>query len=234
MKTRKIKSTVLIIVLILLNCQGDKSPISVQKINNWLYSPNEGKFRESNGLSYKLFSEDNHPYYGSLNQSPDSIVAFSKIYLFEHFGQSYFDQYFRFRSSIILPGNWYTFDIGGKYCVTYYYQISIGDYTTNLIVATYHDSLGNVLAEEGVVDRLSNTTLGMPFEIEDNKAVTIAKDNQFSSGYFPWYVIFKFNLETKRYVWYIRNQTEEFGGHAIEIDAITGDITGKYSWNIVF
>lgn len=232
MITRKIKSIVLIIVLLFIDCQRDKSPLSIQKIDNYLYTPGEGFLKKSNGQLYYLYREDNHPYYGNLHQAPDSIVAISKKYLIEYFGQDYFNQYFTFRSSIIISENWYTVDIGGKYLVTYYYQIYINDYTTNLVVATYHDSLGNVLADEGVVDRLSDSNLGIPFKIDNKKAVEIAKRNQFSSGYFPWHVVFKFKSKMKLYVWNIKNQTEVLSGQGIEIDAITGDIRGEYIWCI--
>lgn len=222
----------LTISLIFFRCQRDKMPWTPENMHNYMASPGEGILKTSKGQSYLLYSEDNYLCEES-HPAPDSIVAISENHLKDHFGQDYFKRYFQFRVSVIFSENEYMLNLGYKYKVSFYYQISIDDFNTWLIASTYHDSAGQILTDEGVVDRMSDPTLGMPFQIDDEEAVAIAKENNFMSGYFPWHVNFRFDSNRIRYVWLIKNQTERFSGSSILIDANTGNIVNEDHWFIM-
>ena len=226
---------ILTLSVLILSCKGDlQSVVSPEtEVRNYLFSPGNGVLKENNIQPYILFSEDNKPYESDLNQAPDSIIILSKRFMYNSFGESYYNLHLKYRSSIKLSEGWYTYDVGGKYLVTHYYTIIIKDFVTNLIVATYHDSLGKVLANEGTVPRLKDTTLGMPFNIDDFEAVEIAKADGFESGYFPWHVTFQYDGNNKFYVWNIKNQTGSKGGSDIKINAQTGNIIERLSWIVI-
>jgi hypothetical protein len=228
---------VLAFSVLLLSCKKNQesfvSPKVENEVRNYLFSLGNGVLKENVIQPYILFSEENKPYESDLNQAPDSIINLSKKYIYNSIGESYYNLHLEYRSSIKLSENWYTYNMGGRYTVTHYYKIVIKDFVTNLIVATYHDSLGRVLANEGVVSRLKDTTLGMPFNIDDFKAVVIAKADGFESGYFPWHVTFQYDGTNRVYVWVIKNQTGSKAGNDIKINAQTGNIIERLSWRVI-
>ena len=222
--------------MLFVNCQRDKSLVFVENLENvedFLRSPGNSILKVSNGQPYLLFSENNDRYNTNLAQVPDSIIAVSRGYLIDHFGLDYFNKYLKFRSSMVLSDYCETDDICSKYLVSYFHQITINDYRTSLVVSTYHNSLGHIVEDVAVTEGGPGNALKMPFNINDRKAVEIAKVNGFAPGYFPWHVVFRVNPTVKRYCWYIKNQTEKLGGHGIEIDAKTGSIRGNYEWWMV-
>lgn len=226
----------LLSIVLLLSCKDNESSIvsPESKINNYLFSSGNGVEKNNNNQIYEIYSEDNKPIESDIPQAPDSIINKSKKYIYSLLGESYYNAHLEYRSSNVLTEEWYTYNNGGRYTVTHYYKIAIKDFATNLIVTTYHDSLGNVIENEGVVSRLEDTTLGIPFNIDDSMAVGIAMNNKYESGYFPWHVTFQYDVRNQRYVWNIKNQTESNGGNAMIIDAQNGNIIEVLSWVIIF
>jgi len=220
-----------------IGCTRDKSPLSPmasksKPLNPPIIDENvEIELRIVDGQLYQLINQKKVPSQAGWSRAPDSIITKSQAYLVWHLGESYFNTYFDLRSAEIIPADARSEESRERFCVVFYYAISIEDYTTYLLVATYHDSSGQVVRDEGVVNRIADPTLGMPFSIDDREAVAIAKNWGLAPGVKPWRVSFYYFAGVlKRYVWGIMQWESWSTGQTLIIDPATGLILRNASW----
>ncbi len=230
-----------IVCQLFTGCTRDKSPLGPMASNNKMVNPpiiDENvvvELRIVDGQLYQFISQKKVPTQTGWPEAPDSVIAKSKSYLMRHFGESYFNTYFGLRSAEIIPDDARREESQEHFCVVFYYEISIEEYTTFELVSTYHDSLGQVVRDEGVVNRSADLTLGMPFAIDDRQAVSIAITQGLPAGIGYWIVSFHYHSgDLKRYVWDIMSWESitmgESTGQSFIIDPATGLVLRKSSW----
>jgi len=226
---------------VFIGCTRDKSPLNPNASESKPDNPiiiDEEELRTVDGQPYLLVSQKKTPSRTGWLPAPDSIIAKSKAYLIWHFGEYYFDSYFDLRSAEIIPADASSEESRERFCVVFYYAISIEDYTTYVLVATCHDSSGQVIRDEGVVNRIADPTLGMPFAIDDRQAVSIAINQGLPAGIGYWIVSFYYHSgDLKRYVWDIMSwesmTIDESTGQSFIIDPATGQVLKRSSWIMI-
>jgi hypothetical protein len=133
-----------------------------------------------------------------------------------------------------------------KYIPPYYevaYNLYIPDkpYVNALITFTI-DSSGNVFKDKDIIGIPSckNNPAQCNWEIDEETAINIAKDNGLAKGIKQWQVKFIWNPERQIYVWYIlstiREFTGDFGyrgtGKEMILDPVSGEVLALNDWNI--
>jgi len=232
-------SFILVIVLFFFSCKEKEpsliSPVVTpeKQVYYHSYPGGIGTERTCNGFAYVRYSDDKLPVLNDTIPVPDSIINISKKYIYSLMGESYYNEHLSYRSSSTFKEGSYSYIHGQRYQVSHYYHIIIKDFSTNLVVTTYHDSLGNVIANDNILNRLKNDTLGMPFRINDSMAVEIAMRNKLEPGYLPWLVSFQNTTGIHPYNWDIQNQTGLTTGHLMRIDAQNGNIVMDLSWRVI-
>lgn len=220
-----------------IGCSRDKSPLEQNASGNQPVNPiiidDEGddQVKIADGQPYQVVSQEKTPWLTGWLPAPDSVTARSRAYLMGYFGESYFEVNFELCSSEAIPPEAQSPVSSEIYCVTFYHKISIADYATCVLIATYHDSSGQIVREEGVIDRVTNPALGMPYAVNDSMAVSIALREGLASGIRPWRVSFYFYAgKFQRYVWGIITWNAELSGSDIILDPATGLVLQTSNW----
>ncbi|MCH7576115.1 MAG: hypothetical protein IIA59_13470 [Candidatus Marinimicrobia bacterium] len=178
-----------------------------------------------NGYSYKVFAQNPGPSQTGWDSAPDSIRVKSHEYLVENFGLNYFSDHFTLYINQIIPIGARSEITSEMYVVAYLYEITIGDFVTKKIVATFQDTIGIPVRTEGVTNRVINPELGMPFDATPERVVQAAITYGLKQGEYPWTLRFYFFYgEVNRYVWSVSNSLSESGGRTLVIDASNSSV----------
>jgi hypothetical protein len=221
------KTTFYLISIIVLSfsmsCEIDKSliqseivpPDKGESMNYWEY-----KTKIIDGQPCHIYYMNKMPSSTGWVAAPDWIINKSKEYLIHNFGESYFKEHLGLRSAETIPYEAQSYLKNDKYCISFFYNIKIQDFSTYNIVATYLDSLGNIVRDEGVVEAFSNPLLGMPFKVTDTLAVKTAQNYGLESGISPWKIRFYyFYDDINKYIWKVKNFRNKYEGKSLIIDS---------------
>jgi hypothetical protein len=166
---------------------------------------------------------------------PDQVLKNSNNFIISKVGQDYFDKY-------IKPDFQNTKKIRSQYDMVYSFNIPDKPYVDTKIKFSV-DSTGNILNKENIVglpDCLSNPDK-CEFNINEERAKQIAKQNDLKDGIKDWKVEFKWEPKYSQYVWSILSTFEEsqgsFGfrgnGEVMLIDPNSGEVLSKDTWRVM-
>lgn len=224
----------IIVLLSSMSCEIDKNPIQSEIIppdkgesmNYWEY-----KTKIIEGQLCNIYYTNKIPSSTGWPSAPDWIVNKSKEYLIHNFGESYFREYLELRSAEAIPYEAQGYLKNDKYCISFFYNIKIQDFSTFNIVSTYQDSLGNIVRDEGVVEVFSNPLLGMPFNITDTLAVKTAQSYGLEPGILPWKIRFYyFYGDLNKYIWNVKNFLNKYEGKVLIIDSNKSVVLKESYW----
>ncbi len=171
----------------------------------------------------------------SQSNVPDNVLKNSNRFIVSRVGQEFFDNY-------IKPDFRETKKINSKYYMVYDFKIPDKPYVDSKIKFEV-DSTGNVLNRENVI--------GLPdcvadpgnceFNIDEEQAIQIAKDNNFKQGIKDWKVEFKWEPKYNQYVWSILSTYEQSqgsngmrgNGEILLIDPNSGNVISTDKWRIM-
>ncbi|HEX9934238.1 MAG TPA: hypothetical protein VGB38_03490 [bacterium] len=226
----------LLFCFLLFGCETDKNPIQTRfgQPENGDEGLDWGSRQKSiNGQPCMIYYQKKSPSRTGWPAAPQWVIDASKAYLIPLFGEAYFHGHFELRAAEQIPCEARDDLKSEKFCTSFFYNITIRDFSTFSIVATYQDSLGNVVRPEGVVDRVACPLLGMPFNIEDTAAVAIAQNHGLQPGLRPWVIRFYYYYgELNRYVWNVMNSMGEDAGRSMIIDAQKDSVLMDNMWII--
>jgi hypothetical protein len=171
----------------------------------------------------------------SQSNVPDNVLKKSNGFIVSRVGQDFFDNY-------IKPDFRETKKINSKYYMVYDFKMPGKPYVDSKIKFEV-DSTGNVLNRENVI--------GLPdcvtdpgkceFNIDEEQAIQIAKDNNFKQGIKDWKVEFKWEPKYNQYVWSILSTYEQSqgsngmrgNGEILLIDPNSGNVISTDKWRIM-
>lgn len=172
---------------------------------------------------------------GSESTIPENILKSSNRFIVSRVGQEFFDEY-------IKPDIRETKYVDSKYYMVYNFRIPEKPFVDNKIKFEV-DSAGQVLNRENVI--------GLPdcgtdpgkcqFNINEEQARLIAKENNFKEGIKDWKAVFKWDPKYNQYVWSILSTFEESqgtngmrgNGEIMLIDPNSGKVISTDSWRIM-
>jgi hypothetical protein len=171
----------------------------------------------------------------SQSSVPDQVLKNSNQFIISKVGKDFFDKN-------IKPDFQNTKKIDSKYYMVYSFKMpdkSYVDTKINFIV----DTTGQIIDKQNVVglpDCLSNPEK-CRFNINEEQARKIAKENEFKEGIKDWKVEFKWEPKYNQYVWSILSTLEgsqgSFGfrgnGEILLIDPDSGKIISRDTWRIM-
>jgi hypothetical protein len=171
----------------------------------------------------------------SQSNVPDNIFKSSNSFIVSRVGQDFFDNY-------IKPDYTATKKIKSKYFMVYELKMPDKPYVDGKIKFEV-DSTGNVINQENVsgLPDCGTDPGKCEFNINEEQARQIAKDNDFKEGIKDWKVEFKWDPKYDQYVWSILSTLEEsqgsFGtrgsGEIILIDPNSGRVISTDTWRIM-
>ena len=166
---------------------------------------------------------------------PDNVLKNSNRFIVSRVGQEFFDNY-------IKPDFQETKKINSKFYMVYDFKIPDKPYVDSKIKFEV-DSTGSVLNRENVI--------GLPdcgadpgkceFNIDEEQAKQIAKDNSFKQGIKDWKVEFKWDSKYNQYVWSILSTFQQSqgsngmrgNGEIMLIDPNSGNVISTDTWRIM-
>ncbi len=166
---------------------------------------------------------------------PDNIVKSSNRFIVSRVGQEFLDKY-------IKPDYQESKKIDSKYYMVYNFRMPDKPYVDSKIKFEV-DSTGHIVNQENVI--------GLPdcgadpgkceFNINEEQARQIAKDNDFKEGIKDWKVEFKWDPKYNQYVWSILSTFEESQGsngmrgkgEIMLIDPNSGKVVSTHPWRIM-
>jgi hypothetical protein len=224
----------IIVSSFIMSCEIDKNPIQSEilppdkgeSMNYWEY-----KTKIIEGQPCNIYYINKMPSSSGWAAAPSWIIDKSKEYLIHSFGESYFKKHLELRSAETIPYEAQSYLKNDKYCISFFYNIKIQDFSTYHIVATYQDSLGNIVRNEGVVDVFSHPLLGMPFNVTDTLAVKTAQSYGLESGISPWKIRFYyFYGDLNKYIWNVKNFLNKYEGKSLIIDSNESVVLKESYW----
>lgn len=224
----------IIVLLSSMSCEIDKNPIQSEilppdkgeSMNYWEY-----KTKIIEGQPCNIYYKNKMPSSTGWTTAPDWIINKSEEYLIRNFGESYFKEHFELRSAETIPYEAHSDLKNDKYCISFFYNIKIKDFSSYYIVATYHDSLGNIVRDEGVVEVYPNPHLGMPFKVTDTLAVKTAQNYGLEPGISPWKIRFYyFYGDLNKYIWNVKNFLNKYEGKSLIIDSNENIVLKESYW----
>ncbi len=171
----------------------------------------------------------------SQSNIPDNIFKSTNRFIVSRVGQEFFDNY-------ITPDFQETKKINSNYQVIYNFRIPDKPYVDNKIKFEV-DSTGRIINRENVT--------GLPdcgadpgkceFNINEQQARQIAKDNNFKEGIKDWKAEFKWDPKNNQYVWSILSTFEQSqgsngmrgNGEIMLIDPNSGKVISTETWRIM-
>lgn len=143
------------------------------------------------------------------------LILKAEEFLKSKFGEAYFNKYFTLNSVI-------------NNTVMYNYRITVNNYTKNEKVIVKFDN-GEIIETIGVVDCVKDSNKCMPFKIDKEKAIEIARKAGLEEGTIGYGADMRYSDEIDGYVWDVRSLTKELErppeeGRGVLIDPVTGDV----------
>jgi hypothetical protein len=224
--------SVIIIIILIQNCETNTAGLSTKYLPDTV-SVNEYLFKLEyilRGQKYHLSFHFPYNFERDWEIAPDSIIMKSQKYVEYNFGKEYADTNITYINAYTIPEDDADILLNKHYLVFYNYEINISDYYTNLNIYTIHDSLGNIIDNEGIVNVKEYPDLGMPFKITHRKAVEIAINYNLNPGISPWIVNIYFDGIDNKYYWRIINQLDEWSGIELYIDPNSGYVVKETAW----
>ncbi len=166
---------------------------------------------------------------------PDNVLKSSNRFIVSRVGQEFLDNY-------IKPDFQETKKINSKYYMVYNFKIPDKPYVDSKIKFEV-DSTGSIINRENIT--------GLPdcgadpgrceFNINEEQARQIAKENNFKEGIKDWKVRFEWNPKNDQYVWSILSTFEESqgtngmrgNGEIMLIDPNSGKVISTDTWRIM-
>jgi hypothetical protein len=163
-----------------------------------------------------IFSSFYIPLFFKGAADSDALISAAEEFLRSKFGDDYFSKYLSFNS------------VNGS-TVVYDYRITVGNYSKTERVAVHFDKNGNIAGSEGVVDCVKDSSKCMPFEIDREKAIEIAKEAGLEEGTIGYGADMQYSGKAGSYVWDVRSLTKELEkppeeGDGVWIDPVTGEV----------
>lgn len=171
----------------------------------------------------------------SQSSVPDQVLKNSNQFIISKVGKDFFDKN-------IKPDFQNTKKIGSQYLMVYSFNMPDKRYVDSKIKFTV-DTTGQIVDKKnvsGLPDCLSNPEK-CRFNIDEEQAKKIAKENEFKEGIKDWKVEFKWEPKYNQYVWSILSTLEEskgsFGfrgnGEILLIDPDSGKIISRDPWRVM-
>lgn len=171
----------------------------------------------------------------SQSSVPDQVLKNSNEFIIAKVGKDFFDKN-------IKPDFQNTKKIGSQYFMVYSFTMPDKPYVDSKIKFTV-DTTGQIVDKEnvtGLPDCLSNPEK-CRFNINEEQAKQIAKENEFKEGIKDWKVEFKWEPKYNQYVWSILSTLEgsqgSFGfrgsGEILLIDPDSGKIISRDTWRVM-
>ncbi len=174
-------------------------------------------------------------YTDSQSNVPENVLKRSNSFIVSKVGQEFFDSY-------IKPDFQETKKINSKYYMVYNFKIPDKPYVDNKIKFEV-DSTGRIINQGNIIGLPDcNADPGKcEFNINEEQATQIAKDNNFEEGIKAWKVEFKWTPKYNQYVWSIRSTFEEMQnsngirakGKVMLIDPNSGKVISTDIWGIM-
>ena len=171
----------------------------------------------------------------SQSSVPDQVLKNSNEFIISKVGKDFFDKN-------IKPDFQNSKKIGSQYFMVYSFNMPDKRYVDSKIKFTV-DTTGQIVDKKnvtGLPDCLSNPEK-CRFNIDEEQAKKIAKENEFKEGIKDWKVEFKWEPKYNQYVWSILSTLEEskgsFGfrgnGEILLIDPDSGKIISRDTWRVM-
>jgi hypothetical protein len=171
----------------------------------------------------------------SQTQIPEQVLNKSNDFIISKIGRDYFDKY-------IKPDYQDSRKISSHYDMVYSFKIPSKPYVDTKIKFSV-DTTGQIMNRESIIglpDCLSSPGK-CEFNIDEERAKTIAQKNDFKQGIKDWKVEFKWEPKYNQYVWSILSTFNEaqgsFGfrgnGEIMLIDPNTGDVISQKPWRVM-
>lgn len=153
---------------------------------------------------------------------PATLISAAEEFLKSNFGSDYFSKYLSFNS------------INGS-TVVYDYTITVGNYSATQKVWVDFDQAGNIIGSEGIVDCVGDSSKCMPFEIDREQAIEIAKGSGLGEGTIGYGANMQYSEEAESYVWDVRSLMKELEkppeeGEGVWVDPSTGEVVGSFKF----
>jgi len=166
---------------------------------------------------------------------PDRVLKNSNNFIISRVGKEFFEKY-------IKPDFKDIQEIHSKYYMVYRFMMPEKPYVDTKIKFTV-DSTGGVIDRDnitGLPDCFSNPEK-CQFNIDEEQAIKIARENKFEQGIKEWKMEFKWDTKYDQYVWSILSTLKEsrgtFGfrgsGEILLIDPNSGKIIAKDTWRVM-
>ena len=167
---------------------------------------------------------------------PQTVKDGAENYIINKTGKDFFDKN-------IFPNLLSSKKLNGLYEMHYIFRMIDYDFVNEPIVI-FLDSLGVVNEKyevRGIPECLENEE-NCTFNIDEKKAIEIAKENNLAEGIRDWEVSFRWYAKLKQYVWHIISTKKEIGnidsdmykadGEEIIINPYSGEVLFKTDWKI--
>ncbi|MDR3665929.1 MAG: hypothetical protein P4L35_03690 [Ignavibacteriaceae bacterium] len=163
---------------------------------------------------------------------PSQLLKKANNYIKQRTGDDFFDKYISpdfVRTKVTPP----------YYFLTYKFIIPDKPFV-NTVIQFSIDSLGNVVDDRDIIGIPNCIDGGCSFNISEDRALKIAKDNGLEKGIKPWKTGFIWDPKLKQYTWHILSTSSEsqssegFRGYGKEIiiDPNSGVVLEMNDWHI--
>jgi hypothetical protein len=166
---------------------------------------------------------------------PEKVLKNSNDFIVSRVGKEFFNKY-------IKPDYKDIKEINSKYYMVYSFKMPEKPYVDTKIKFAV-DTTGRVVERDnitGLPDCFSSPEK-CQFNIDEEQAIKIAKENKFEQGIKEWKVEFKWDPKYDQYVWSILSTLKEskgtFGfrgsGEILLIDPDSGKVIAKNTWRVM-
>lgn len=165
---------------------------------------------------------------------PETVLQAANDYIIAQTGNEFFNKY-------ITPDFKRTNFVKPNYHLVYRFIMPEKSYVNEVITFTMSED-GKINSEFDVagIPNCFERSGSCDFNIDEEKAIKIAKDNGLEKGINDWKTGFIWNSEMNMYVWHILSTTAETkagdeyrgSGHEILIDPNSGSVLSKDEWHI--
>jgi len=167
---------------------------------------------------------------------PEKVKDGAALYIESQTGKDFFDKY-------IFPDLLHSKKVNYLYEMHYVFRMIDYDFVNEPIIL-YVDSTGTVdrnYVIKGIPNCRDNEE-DCTFNINKEKAIEIAEQNNLSEGVRDWDVSFRWHSKFKKYVWHVISTTKEMGeldskmykaeGEEIVINPYDGKVLLQRDWKI--
>ncbi|MGD8305703.1 MAG: PepSY domain-containing protein [Ignavibacteria bacterium] len=165
---------------------------------------------------------------------PMDVLNNANTFIISKTGEAFFNDY-------ITPDFSLTKHADPNYEMVYRLYIPEKPYVNTKITFTV-DGKGMVVKDKDIIGipECTNTPTACNWQINEEAAIQIAKDNELEDGVKDWKVKFVWNPERNMYVWHILTTIREFegdfgyrgNGKEMLIDPVSGDVLNVTGWQI--